>query len=68
MTQSVRTIRDGLVVGIIGYTSVALLYALFDFFATRGFLYTVEYKTIKNENRDFDGRILSTLLLSKNAP
>jgi hypothetical protein len=32
-----------------------------------GFLYTVEYKTIKNENRDFDGRILSTSLLSKNA-
>ncbi len=42
MVQSLRTVKDGLIVGIIGYASVALLYATFDFFATRGSLYTLD--------------------------
>jgi len=37
-----RTIRDGLVVGIIGYACVAALYAAFDMLAARGALYTVD--------------------------
>ena len=37
-----RTIRDGLVVGFIGYISVAALYAVFDLVAARGTLYTVD--------------------------
>ena len=37
-----RTIRDGLVVGLIGYLSVAAFYSAFDFLAARGFLYTVD--------------------------
>jgi hypothetical protein len=37
-----RTLRDGLVVGLIAYASVALFYAAFDFLAARGALYTVD--------------------------
>ncbi len=36
------TIRDGLVVGLIAYASVALFYSIFDFLAARGTLYTVD--------------------------
>jgi hypothetical protein len=34
-------LRDGLTVGFIGYAGVALFYALFDFVAARGMLFTV---------------------------
>lgn len=37
-----RTIRDGLVVGLIAYAAVALFYSVFDFLAARGALYTVD--------------------------
>jgi len=37
-----RTIRDGIVVGLIAYASVALFYSAFDFLAARGTLYTVD--------------------------
>ena len=36
-----RTMREGLVVGLIGYTAVAGFYAAFDFLASRGALFTV---------------------------
>jgi hypothetical protein len=36
-----RTLREGLVVGLIAYASVALFYSVFDFLAARGTLYTV---------------------------
>jgi hypothetical protein len=42
MALTSPTIRQGLVVGLIGYASVAALYAAFDFFAARGALYTVD--------------------------
>lgn len=42
MALASRTIRQGLVVGLIGYASVAALYAVFDFIAARGALYTVD--------------------------
>lgn len=41
MTPSVRTMREGLVVGLTAYASVAVFYALFDLLAARGALYTV---------------------------
>ncbi len=41
MQHDRRTIRDGLVVGFIGYVSVALFYSVFDLLASRGQLYTV---------------------------
>lgn len=37
-----RAIRDGLVVGLIAYASVALFYTAFDVLAARGVLYTVD--------------------------
>ena len=37
-----RTIRDGLVVGLIAYASVALFYTAFDILAARGALFTVD--------------------------
>src|SRR6266545_2862918 len=37
-----RTIRDGIVVGLIAYASVAVFYSAFDFLAARGTLYTVD--------------------------
>jgi hypothetical protein len=36
-----RTVRDGIVTGLIAYVSVALFYGVFDFLAARGGLYTV---------------------------
>lgn len=42
MTTHNRTIRDGLVVGLIAYASVALFYTVFDVLAARGVLYTVD--------------------------
>ena len=42
MERTSRTIRDGLVVGIIGYFAVAALYGAFDLIAARGPLYTVD--------------------------
>lgn len=41
MTTSEHDTRDGVVLGLIAYASVAAFYALFDVLATRGFLYTV---------------------------
>jgi hypothetical protein len=42
MTQGIRTRRDGLVVGLIAYASVAVFYSAFDLVAARGTLYTVD--------------------------
>lgn len=42
MAHAIRTIRDGVVVGVIGFFAVAGLYAAFDQFAARGALYTVD--------------------------
>lgn len=36
-----RIVREGIVVGLIGFAAVALFYAAFDFLAARGFLFTV---------------------------
>lgn len=42
MTTAGRTLREGLVVGLIASASVALFYAVFDLLAARGALYTVD--------------------------
>jgi len=42
MSATQRTVRDGLVVGLIAYAAVALFYAAFDVLAARGALYTVD--------------------------
>lgn len=42
MTQGARTAREGIVVGLIAYVSVAALYAVFDQLAARGSLYTLD--------------------------
>jgi hypothetical protein len=42
MAAKRHTIRQGIVVGLIGYASVALFYSIFDFLAARGTLYTVD--------------------------
>ena len=42
MAASSRTMREGLVVGLIAYGSVAVFYAAFDLLAARGTLYTVD--------------------------
>lgn len=42
MTAARRTVTDGIIVGLIGYASVALFYSLFDLLAARGTLYTVD--------------------------
>ncbi len=54
MTLINRTIRDALVVGIIGFCSVAVFYAIFDLLAARGALYTVDLlgKTLFRGLRD----------------
>jgi len=39
---SPKTIKEGLIIGFIGYASVAVLYAVFDIIAARGFLFTVD--------------------------
>jgi len=41
MAMTNRVVREGLVVGLIGFAAVALFYAAFDFLAARGFLFTV---------------------------
>ena len=41
MTSAPRTLRDGLLVGLVAYASVAVFYAGFDLLAARGALYTV---------------------------
>lgn len=41
MTASSRIVREGIIVGLIGFGAVALFYAAFDFLAARGFLFTV---------------------------
>jgi hypothetical protein len=41
MSMTNRIVREGLVVGLIGFAAVALFYAAFDFLAARGFLFTV---------------------------
>jgi len=42
MAAAKRTIRQGLIVGLIGYAAVAAFYAVFDLLAARGPLYTVD--------------------------
>jgi hypothetical protein len=42
MSRSFQVLREGLILGLIGYASVALLYTIFDFLAVRGFLFTVD--------------------------
>ena len=37
-----RTLREGLIVGLIAYITVALFYSAFDFLAARGALFTVD--------------------------
>ena len=41
MTRSSRIVREGIIVGLIGFAAVALFYVAFDFLAARGFLFTV---------------------------
>lgn len=41
MTPANRIVREGTVLGLIGFAAVALFYAAFDFLAARGFLFTV---------------------------
>jgi hypothetical protein len=41
MSTQQRGMRDGIAVGLIAYAAVAAFYALFDFLAARGGLYTV---------------------------
>jgi hypothetical protein len=54
MSKSRQTISVGFVVGIIGYVSVAVFYAVFDLLAGRGALYTVDLlgKTVFRGLRD----------------
>ncbi|NJD18081.1 MAG: hypothetical protein FIA95_02185 [Gemmatimonadetes bacterium] len=42
MTKGNRTLRDGLVLGLVAYAAVAAFYAVFDVLAARGMLYTVD--------------------------
>lgn len=42
MATQRNAVRDGLVIGLLAYASVALFYAAFDFLAARGTLYTVD--------------------------
>jgi len=42
VAQEGRTIKQGLIVGLIGFASVAVFYAIFDLLAARGPLYTVD--------------------------
>ena len=42
MTTTSRTLRDGVVLGLIAYAAVAAFYAAFDVLAARGTLYTVD--------------------------
>ena len=41
MSPTTRTVREGIVVGLIGYAAVAVFYSIFDVLAARGALYTV---------------------------
>jgi hypothetical protein len=41
MSNRRASLRDGVVVGLIGYAAVAIFYSVFDFLAARGALYTV---------------------------
>jgi hypothetical protein len=41
MSQQIKVMREGLRVGLVAYASVAVFYAVFDFLAARGPLYTV---------------------------
>ena len=42
MTATSRTVRDGVMAGLIGYAAVAAFYSAFDLLAARGTLYTVD--------------------------
>lgn len=42
MAASRNSIRDGVVVGLIGYAAVAVFYSVFDLLAARGTLFTVD--------------------------
>ncbi len=42
MTTGSRTLRDGVVLGLIAYAAVAVFYAAFDVLAARGTLHTVD--------------------------
>lgn len=41
MAKANRIVREGIILGLIGFAAVALFYAMFDFLAARGFLFTV---------------------------
>ena len=41
LVKTNSSVRDGMIVGVIGYASVAVFYSAFDFLASRGSLYTV---------------------------
>lgn len=41
MAQPRRTMREGLIVGLIGYATVAVFYTLFDLLAGRGWIFTL---------------------------
>ena len=41
MAKANRIVRDGTILGLIGFAAVAVFYAVFDFLAARGFLFTV---------------------------
>jgi hypothetical protein len=41
MYLSAKIVKEGLVIGLIGYATVALLYAVFDLVSGHGFLFTV---------------------------
>ncbi|HSG07031.1 MAG TPA: hypothetical protein VLA36_01650 [Longimicrobiales bacterium] len=41
MARTRSTVREGIVVGLIGFTAVALFYTLFDLLAGQGFLFTL---------------------------
>ena len=42
MSSDNKTVRDGLVMGLIASVTVAVFYAVFDFLAARGIFYTVD--------------------------
>jgi hypothetical protein len=42
VSHASRTLRQGLIVGLIAYAAVALFYSAFDFLAARGTLFTVD--------------------------
>jgi hypothetical protein len=60
MPQSTRPVRDGVVIGLIAYLAVAAFYALFDFLAARGPLFTVNLLGLALFRGARDAAILQT--------